>query len=160
MSNNPTISQFLSFFLTCDIQAMLLTEELGEIIKIDPSQIVPIFDLSPAIMGVCNHRGEVLWVVDLALLLELEPLYKQNYYQSYNVLLINKKDKILGLAVRQVGHLVLCKKGQIRRSKMQEISSNLSFCLVGEKRNTQEQTILALDGEKIVQLLNHEKEIN
>ena len=110
MSVKLTISQFLSFFLTSDIQAMLPTEELGEIIKIDPSQIVPVFDLSPAIMGVYNHRGEVLWVVDLALLLELEPLYKQNYYQSYNVLLINKQDRILGLAIRQVGHLVLCKK--------------------------------------------------
>ncbi|MDJ0531494.1 MAG: chemotaxis protein CheW [Xenococcaceae cyanobacterium MO_207.B15] len=158
MPAKPTISQFLSFFLTSDIQAMLPTEELGEIIKIDPSQIVPIFDLSPAIMGVYNHRGEVLWVVDLALLLELEPLYKQNYYQSYNVLLINKQDKILGLAVRQVGHLVLCKKGQIRRATRQEITSKLSFCLVGEKRNTQGTTILALDGDKIVQLLNREEE--
>ena len=34
MPAKPTISQFLSFFLTSDIQAMLLTEELGEIIKI------------------------------------------------------------------------------------------------------------------------------
>lgn len=160
MSAKPTISQFLSFFLTSDIQAMLLTEELGEIIKIDPSQIVPIFDLSPAIMGVYNHRGEVLWIVDLALLLELEPLYKQNYYQSYNVLLIKKQHKILGLAVRQVGHLVLSKKGQIRSSTKKEITSKLSFCLVGEKRNPQGQTILALDGERIVQLLNHEEEKN
>ena len=158
MSAKPTISQFLSFFLTSDIQAMLPTEELGEIIKIDPSQIVPVFDLSPAIMGVYNHRGEVLWVVDLALLLELEPLYKQNYYQSYNVLLINKQDKILGLAIRQVGHLVLCKKGQIRRITRQEITGKLSCCLVGEKRNTQGNTILALDGDKIVQLLKHEAE--
>ena len=158
MSIKPTSSQFLSFFLTSDIQAMLPTEELGEIIKIDPSQIVPVFDLSPAIMGVYNHRGEVLWVVDLALLLELEPLYKQNYYQSYNVLLINKQDKILGLAIRQVGHLVLCKKGQIRHTTRQEITSKLSFCLVGEKRNTQGNTILALEGDKIVQLLKHEAE--
>ncbi|MDJ0681433.1 MAG: chemotaxis protein CheW [Xenococcaceae cyanobacterium MO_167.B52] len=158
MSVKPNISQFLSFFLTSDVQAMLPTEELGEIIKIDPSQIVPVFDLSPAIMGVYNHRGEVLWVVDLALLLELEPLYKQNYYQSYNVLLINKQEKILGLAIRQVGHLVLCKKGQIRRITRQETTSKLSSCLVGEKRNTQGNTILALDGDKIVQLLKHEAE--
>ncbi len=157
MPGKATISQFLSFFLTSDIQAMLLTEELGEIIKIDPSQIVPIFDLSPAIMGVYNHRGEVLWIVDLALLLELEPLYQQNYYQSYNVLLIKKHNKILGLAVRQVGHLVLCKKGQIRCSTRKEITSKLSFCLLGQKRNTQGKTMLALDGERIVQLLNHEE---
>ncbi|MDJ0898232.1 MAG: chemotaxis protein CheW [Xenococcus sp. MO_188.B8] len=153
MQAKPTISQFLSFSLTANLQAMLPTEDLGEIIKIDPSQIVPIFDLLPAIMGVYNHRGDVLWVVDLALLLELEPLYKQNYHNSYNVLLIKKQNKILGLAVCQVGHLVLCKKGQIRHSSKKELTSKLSLCLVGEKRNTQGNTILALDGDQIVQLL-------
>ena len=152
----PNISQFLSFFLTAEIQAMLPTEDLGEIIKIDPSYIVPIFDLSPAVMGVYNHRGEVLWVVDLSSLLALEPLYQQNYYHSYNVLLINKDRKVLGLAVRQVGHLVLCKTEQIRRHKLQELTAKLSFCLVGEKRNSQGQTISVLSCDRIVELLNQE----
>ena len=158
MQAKPTISQFLSFYLTAEIQAMLPTEELGEIIKIDPSHIIPIFDLIPAVMGVYNHRGEVLWVVDLSSLLDLEPLYKQNYYYSYNVLLINKNDKVLGLAVRQVGHLVLCKTGQIRRNTLHESTSKLSFCLVGEKRTAQGQTILALDGDRIVELLTEEED--
>ncbi len=153
MPVQPTISQFLSFSLTTKFQAMLPTEDLGEIIKIDPSQIVPIFDLLPAIMGVYNHRGDVLWVVELALLLGLEPLYKQNYYNSYNVILIKKQNKILGLAVRQVGQLVLCKKGQIRQSSMRGLTAKLAMCLVGEKRNTQGNIIMALDGDKIVQLL-------
>ena len=157
MQAKPTISQFLSFFLTATVQAMLPTEELGEIIKIDPSHIVPIFDLSPAVMGVYNHRGEVLWVVDLSSLLELEPLYKQNYYYSYNVLLINKDRKIIGLAVRQVGHLILCKTEQIRYHNLQELTPKLSHCLVGEKRNAQGQNIFVLDGDRIIQLLTREE---
>ena len=157
MQSKSTISQFLSFFLTAEIQAMLPTEELGEIIKIDPTQIVPIFDLSPAVMGVYNHRGEVLWVVDLSSLLELEPLYKQNYYHSYNVLLINKDDKVIGLAIRQVGHLELCKTEQIRRHHLQELTPKLSFCLVGEKRIPGGQTIFTLDGDRIIQLLRKEE---
>ena len=56
MQVKPTISQFLSFSLTAKLQAMLPTDDLGEIIKIDPRHIVPIFDLLPAIMGVYNHR--------------------------------------------------------------------------------------------------------
>jgi positive phototaxis protein PixI len=157
MQAKLTISQFLSFFLTAEIQAMLPTEELGEIIKIDPSYIVPIFDLSPAVMGVYNHRGEVLWIVDLSSLLELEPLYKQNDHHSYNVLLINKNQKTLGLAVRQVGHLVLCKKGQIRRNSWSEMTSKLAFCLIGEKRTAQGDSILALDGDRVVRLLTQEE---
>lgn len=160
MQAKPTISQFLSFFLTAEIQAMLPTEELGEIIKIDPSYIVPIFDLSPAVMGVYNHRGEVLWVVDLSCLLQLEPLYKQNYYNSYNVLLIKKDQRVIGLAVRQVGYLVLCKTGQIRRSTLQELTPKLSFCLAGEKRNSQGDTILALDGDRVIQLLTKEQKLS
>lgn len=157
MQAKPTISQFLSFFLTATTQAMLPTEELGEIIKIDPSYIVPIFDLAPAVMGVYNHRGEVLWIVDLASLLQLEPLYKQNYYHSYNVLLINRNQTVFGLAVRQVGNLVLCKTGQIRRNVLQELPSQLAFCLVGEKRNSQGGNIFALSCDRIIQLLNQEQ---
>ena len=157
MHSVPVISQFLSFDLTAEIQAMLPTAELGEIVKIDPSHIVPIFDLSPAVMGVYNHRGEVLWIVDLSSLVQLEPLYQQNYYYSYNVLLINKNQKVLGLAVRQVGHLVLCKKEQIRRTSLQALTPKLSFCLTGEKRTAQGQTILALESDRIVELLNQEK---
>jgi positive phototaxis protein PixI len=108
---------------------------------------------------VYNHRGEVLWVVDLSSLLELEPLYKQNYYQSYNVLLINKNQITLGFAVRQVGHLVLCKKGQIRRNSVQELTSKLAFCLVGEKRTAQGDTILALDCDRVMRLLTQEEKI-
>jgi positive phototaxis protein PixI len=160
MQAKPTISQFLSFFLTAKVQAMLPTEELGEIIKIDPSHIVPIFDLSPAVMGVYNHRGEVLWIVDVSALLNLEPLYKQNYYYSYNVLLIKRNNQVLGLAVRQVGQLVLCKTGQIRRSSFQDLPPKLAACLVGEKRTAQGENILALDGDRIVQLLNQEEMAN
>ena len=159
MQAKPTIFQFLSFSLTADTQAMLPTEELGEIIKVDPSHIVPIFDLAPAVMGVYNHRGEVLWIVDLSSLLNLEPLYKQNYYHSYNVLLINKNQKVFGLAVRQVGNLVLCKTGQIRRSILSELSSQLAFCLVGEKRHSQGENIFALSCDRIVQLLTQEQKM-
>ncbi len=156
MFAKPTISQYLSFFLTEEIQAMLPTEDLGEIIKIDPSNIVPIFDLSPAIMGVYNHRGEVLWVVDLASLLDLEPLYQQNYYHSYNVLLIDCGKEVLGLAVRKVGHLVLCKTGQIRRTLGPDLSPKLLSCMLGEKRTAQGETIFALDSERAIQLLAQE----
>lgn len=159
MSSKLSISQYLSFFLTAKIQAMLPTEDLGEIIKIDPSNIVPIFDLSSGVMGVYNHRGEVVWVVDLASLLDLEPLYKQNYYHSYNVLLINYQDKVLGLAIRQVGHLVLCKTGQIRRTLIPNLNPKVLSCLVGEKRTAQGQTIMALNCDRIVQLLSQEEAI-
>lgn len=159
MFAKPTISQYLSFFLTEKIQAMLPTEELGEIIKIDPSHIVPIFDLPSAIMGVYNHRGDVLWVVDMASLLGLPPLYKQNYYHSYNVLLIDDGSRVLGLAVRRVGQLVLCKTGQIRRTLVPDLSPKMLSCAIGEKRNAQGETIVALDSDRVMQLLSQEKAV-
>jgi len=151
------VYQFLSFKLTSELEAMFLTEELGEILTIDLSQVVPIFDLYSAMMGVYNHRGEILWVVDLPCLLGLPPLYKQNYRNSCSVTIVEKSNKVLGLAVPQVGQLVLSHQGQIQPSQTQTNLPKLAFCLKGEKRSLKGKTLLALDRDKIFELVDREQ---
>ena len=148
------IDQCLSFQLTSQLQAMLPAEQLSEILTLAPSQIVPIFNMSRAIMGVFNRRGEVLWIVDLACFLELEPLYSQDYRHLYSVMVINTENKVAGLAVSQVGQLVMCNKLQIKPSSVQETMPKLSLCSNGEKRNPNGKPILVLDGAKILDLLS------
>ena len=156
-TSKKQVYQFLSFKLTADLEAMFLTEELGEILTIDLSHIVPIFDLSPAMMGVYNHRGDVLWIVDLSCLLGLPPLYKQNYRNSCSVTIVENGNKILGLAVPEIGHLVLSHQGQIQSSQKQKDLPKLAFCLKGEKRSLKGQSLLALDRDKIFELVAREQ---
>jgi positive phototaxis protein PixI len=154
LRSHQQISQFFSFYLTSQIQVMLPASQISEILNLEAGQIVPIFDVPPAMMGVCNRRGEVLWILDLAYLMGLEPLFTQNSRYLYSIMVIRQQEKLLGLAVRQMGQLVVCNQAQIQPTPLNQVSPQLAFCLKGEKRNPDRQVILVLDGNKIFDLLN------
>ncbi|MCU0524897.1 MAG: chemotaxis protein CheW [Elainella sp. Prado103] len=148
--------QFLSFDVTTEIQALLPTDQLEEILSLESGQIVPIFDLSDAIMGISNHRGEVLWIVDLACLLGFESLFTQNYRQLYSVMVIKRFQSHVGVAVRQVGQLILLPSHKIQPLQpalVIEMTPRLAFCLKGSYQISEQKTMLILDGEKILDLL-------
>lgn len=156
-SSAKQICQYVSFHLTPELQAMLSTEQLGEILRLEPSQIVPIFDLPSAIVGVCNRRGEVLWIVDLACLVGLDPLFNQDCGHQYDIMILQKQNQVVGLAVSQVGQLVFCQASQIQPSQVDKIPPKLAFCLKGEKRSIYRKTLLVLDEEKILELLSRQE---
>ena len=147
--------QFLSFHLTSDLQALILTAQLGEVLTLDANQVVPIFDRPDAVMGICNHRGEVLWVVDLAALLGLETLFAQACRQQHSVMVIHQMQSHVGVAVRQVGQLIRCPASKIQPLPPTSINlpPRLAFCLNGLYQTSAQKPFLVLDGEKILDLL-------
>jgi positive phototaxis protein PixI len=152
--------QSLSFHLTPQVQALLPTLQLAEVINLEASQIVPVFDLPEAVMGICNHRGEVLWIVDLACLLGFDTLASQNCRQFYSVLVIHHMQSHVGVAVRQVGQLVICSAARIQplpSAMVLDMVPKLAFCLKGlyplPDQRTEAKALLVLDGEKILHLL-------
>jgi positive phototaxis protein PixI len=100
---------FLSFRLPPQNWGILPTEQLVEILNLPAEQIVPIGDLPPTIIGVCNWRGEVLWLVDLAYQLGMTPLFSQDGNRSnYTVMIVHRGGRTLGLVVEQVSQMVWC----------------------------------------------------
>ncbi len=164
-ASNPTERrsssyQSLSFYLTPQVQALLPTIQLTEVINLEASQVVPVFDLPEAVMGICNHRGEVLWIVDLACLLGFDTLSTQNCRQFYNVLVIHHMQSHIGVAVRQVGQLVICAGSRIQplpAAMVLDMPPKLAFCLKGlyatPDQRVESKALLVLDGEKILHLL-------
>lgn len=146
--------QFLSFQLTPTLQALILTAQLGEVLSLEASQVVPIFDQPEAVMGICNHRGEVLWIVDLPALLGLETLFAQNCRQHLSVMVIHQMQSHVGVAVRQVGQLILCPATRIQPLPLTavDLTPQLAFCLKGLYQADQ-KTWVVLDGAKILNLL-------
>lgn len=75
--------QFLRFRLLPDLTALIEIDAIGstkdveierhlrvtELVNIQIDRVVPMPHLPPAVMGVYNWRGEILWIVDLAMLL-------------------------------------------------------------------------------------------
>ena len=104
--NQSQTEQFLSFSLTSNL-VIAPTRQLTEVLTLTPQQIVPIPDLEAPVMGVCNWRGEVLWLVDLNVLLNGEPLPPLQG-THYSAIILHHNSQTLGLVVSQVTQMLWC----------------------------------------------------
>lgn len=144
----------LSFALTPTNPALLPAQECLEVFPIPTQQIVAIPDMPPAVMGVTNWRGEVLWLLDLAYWLgfgSVVELYPQQL--TYNVLILSREKHHLGLVVAQVGQMFWCPLSQLQSPPGTEMSPTLTHCLRGYWL-TEEHLFLVLDGQGILQALS------
>lgn len=117
-SSTPT-EQFFSFSLNPTLQALLSAHQLAEIIRLDPTQIIPISEMPLAVIGVCPWQGEVLWLVDLAYLFGFEPLRKPTNIQS-NCSIIKARIHRgnIGLWVDQIGELISCELSSLQAPEL------------------------------------------
>lgn len=132
MSTTIATQQFLSFSLTNHSQVIIPTQQLTEVLSLSVSRIVPIPDVSPSVIGVCNWRGEVLWLADLSQTLGSEPLLHQQYRQSsYSVLVTHHNGNSLGFMVEQVGDMRWCAPSHIQPIPPTHFMSEASLYLKG-----------------------------
>ncbi|MDY7021317.1 MAG: chemotaxis protein CheW [Cyanobacteriota bacterium] len=100
---------FLSFSISPNVNAMLPARQLVEIISIAPHDIVPIPQMSTAIVGVVPWQGEVLWTVDLSYWMGFEPLFNSSLSSTtYSILKVKTQGKSLGFLTYQVSKFICC----------------------------------------------------
>ncbi|MDX1977175.1 MAG: chemotaxis protein CheW [Pseudanabaenaceae cyanobacterium bins.68] len=142
--------QYLDFKLdhTQDNYGLMLpTLDLVEVLTLPYAQITPIPDTPNFVMGVCNWRGEVVWLIDLAAKLGFEPLYRQGYGQmSCPVILLQVDDLVVGLTVKKIGQMIRVAREQILPTPPTLASSELSKFLSGYWLSGAGQTYLVLNG--------------
>lgn len=142
--------QFLTFSLPPDQKVMISTKQLVEIVNISISQIVPIPDVPPYVMGVSNWRGEVLWVIDLGYMLGFDPLHATGYTQAtYKTILVRSQGQILGLVVNRVEQTIWCAPDQIQPSSANYVTAELAHCLRGYYLALNRDLTLVLDGDAL-----------
>jgi positive phototaxis protein PixI len=143
--------QFLSFSLPSNL-AILPTQNLTEVLTLSAQQIVPIPDLDPSIVGVCNWRGEVLWLVDLQVVLNGEPLPPLQG-SHYSAIILNHNGQTLGLLVSQVTQMVWCDPIEIqslpRTQQPSQTRSQTSPLIQGYWISPQSDTFLVLNAAEI-----------
>jgi positive phototaxis protein PixI len=153
--------QFLSFSLPPTIQAMLPTQRLTEILNLPIQQIIPVPEMPAYVMGVCNWRGEVLWLVDLAALLGADPLHNQSLRQSnYSAVIIHHQGRTVGLVVGQVQQMLWCPTDKIQTLASNPLPPELAPCLSGYWLNPQGDTLWRLDAGAIAEYCQQQAQSN
>jgi positive phototaxis protein PixI len=137
---------FLQIQLNADNWAVLALKNAQEVVTIPAHKITPIPNMNPYILGLLNQRSRVLWVVDIAQMLGLEPLSRKA--REYNVTIIKVKNISLALIVKKVQGVIRLDTDLIQ-SSLSNISPELTPFLRGiflEKK----RVLLVLDAEAII----------
>jgi positive phototaxis protein PixI len=134
-----TQQQFLSFSLPPNIQAMLPTEQLIEILTLPPEQIVPIAQVSP----------EVMWLVDLAALIGTEPLtgYRQS---NLSAIVVQHQGYTLGLVVEKISEMLRYSSAEIYPVLATPNNLKLSDCIRGCWLAPDGNTLWLLDSHSLI----------
>lgn len=97
------------------IEVALSLDSTKEVISIAYGDVCPIPGVSPALLGVVNQRGKLLWVFDLGDLVKISPSQKPLRPQDNLTLLVLNTPSKSNAQVqdRQVGCLVSALKGVV-----------------------------------------------
>lgn len=96
------------------VKVVLPLDSTKEVISLAYGEVCPIPGVSPALLGVVNQRGKLLWVLDLGDLLKIPPAQKILRPQdNLTLLVLNTPSKLNAQQERQVGCVVSALKGVI-----------------------------------------------
>jgi len=96
------------------VKVVLPLDSTKEVISLAYGEVCPIPGVSPALPGVVNQRGKLLWVLDLGDLFKLPPSQKTLKSQdNLTLLVLNTLSKLNAQQERQVGCVVSALKGVI-----------------------------------------------
>ncbi|MDJ0569427.1 MAG: chemotaxis protein CheW [Pleurocapsa sp. MO_192.B19] len=145
-------AQFLRLNLVSETIALLPTEKVTQVLTIPIDRVVPMPHMAPWVIGAYNHRGEILWLVDIGHLIDLQPISQQaSSLSSYTTIVLqvdseNSTSQLLGLVVNGVNSTERFDSNSI---KVSSASPNTEFekLLKGywEKSPTEILPVLDLD---------------
>ncbi|NJL37548.1 MAG: chemotaxis protein CheW [Leptolyngbyaceae cyanobacterium RM2_2_4] len=93
--------RLLRVYLSLQDSALLPLKHTTEVIRVTGEDILPVPGMPACIPGVCNWRGEMLWLIDLSQLVGFSPLPWRKPGISPFVI-VTENDDPVGLLVMQV----------------------------------------------------------
>lgn len=95
-----TRQRLLRFPLSSQDSGLLPLEDIAEVLQVALADILPIPGVPDEALGVCNWRGEMLWLIDCNALMGYSPLLSQvSDLSPVLVLVVQAQDKSIGLGV-------------------------------------------------------------
>ncbi len=106
IASPPDSQNWLSFSVNSQVSGLLPSWQLLEILAVTIEDIVPISGMPEAVMGVCNWRGEVLWLIDFSVALQTQRLCDRGLrLPQYNIMIAQSTQGPIGLVVEAVGQM-------------------------------------------------------
>ena len=161
MSN---LQQFLRFQLQpfdsahdkLTLMAMMEINLVTELVNVPIDRVVPMPHLPPAVLGVYNWRGEVLWIVDLAMLLGTRTCSLRTRSLQPTVILSNalknesRQQRTVGFVVDEIAEIEWCDLEAIDAILPADIHPQFSRWTSGLWQAANGESFLVLNGQKIL----------
>lgn len=110
-----TCQRLLRFPLGFQDSVLLPLEQIAEIFRVNVADILPVPEMPDCVLGICNWRGEMLWLVDLNDLVGCPPLSSlEPVLISPMTMVVQVKDQSVGLVVQQVNDIELHELAQLQ----------------------------------------------
>lgn len=138
---------YLKIQLDGQTSAIFNMQHVQEVVMLPVRRLTPMPNLPACLLGLTNRRSRILWIVDLARMLEIAVLPAAT--QQHSVVIVQVGAMPLGLAVRQVEGIVWVQSSMIQ-SPPGQISAPLVPYLQGCVLQ-QREISLVLDVEAIAQ---------
>jgi positive phototaxis protein PixI len=110
-----TRQRLLRFPLSLEDSALLPLEQIMEIIRVNVAEILPVPEMPSCVLGICNWRGTMLWLIDLNHLLGYPPLSQQErVLPTPMAMVVQVNDQTVGLVVQRVQDIELHELQQLQ----------------------------------------------
>lgn len=116
-------------------------DRVTELVNLVIDRVVPMPQLPPAVMGVYNWRGEILWIIDLATLLGvIDPAPPRRHRRLQPTMIINssasnslasEQQQLIGLMVDEILEIEWCDQDLIKSDLPVNIDPKLSKWVAG-----------------------------
>jgi positive phototaxis protein PixI len=106
-------SKLLRFPLGLEDIGLLPLEQITEIIRVNLTEILPVPEMPTCILGICNWRGEMLWLLDLNHLVGYPPLIAEGKPVA---IVVKVNQYTVGLVVPQVDDIELYDLQQLQKA--------------------------------------------
>ncbi len=128
-SQSPEGELYLRFAVTSGQEFALPAVGIREVMSLLSSQITPIPNTSPLLLGTLNLRGQAVWVADLGQFLDnLTPLKIDR--SEISIIAIEDQEVVVGLAVDRIVGMDWLEPNQLQVSN--NVSDNLAPFFQGE----------------------------
>lgn len=147
------------------LTALMEIDLVTELVNVPIDRVVPMPHLPPAVMGIYNWRGEILWIVDLAMLLGARASLLRTRSLQPTVILSGvvkheaRQQTTVGFVVDEIAEIEWCDVDAIDSIESDDIHQRFSSWASGLWQATNGEKFLVLDGQEILNKADFHAEV-